>query len=344
MNRIQSVDIFRLLAIIAVISLHTTPFKVESAVNTDLFEYLSVLINQLSRFAVPFFFIISGYFYSVKLNNGTDPLSAANKMGYRILTLFLFWCFVYLLPYNISAIYEHGILGPIKVSYWSINHLIAHPIKLVMQGTKIHLWFMISLLFSLYICSFFIYKKWIKSLIIISIVLYVIGVLAKSYIDTPFGLDIGFNTRNGPFFGTLFFTTGYIISTLKSNSKWLLYGFFIFLLGTSIHFCEIYTINQYFHTSLYQDYVFGTYLMGLGVALASLSNHPILHSKKMSNIGQMTLGIYAIHFIFVDLLKPFDTYLNSAAWEISYVLIVTMLSILPIHFLSKNTKIKRFIM
>ena len=344
LNRIQSVDTFRLIAIFAVISLHTTPFMTESLAKNEFFEYLPVLLNQLARFAVPFFFIISGYFFSLKIKNGADPLSTAYKMGYRIFILFLFWCFIYLLPYNLSAIYEYGILGPIKVSYWNIKHLINYPITLVMQGTKIHLWFMISLLFSLYICSFFIHKRWIKSLAIISILLYITGVLAKAYIDTPIGLHIGFNTRNGPFFGTLFFTTGYLISKLKSNPRWLLYGSFIFIIGCAIHFFEIYIINKYFGTSLYQDYVFGTYFMGLGVAMASLSNHPILQCIKMSNVGQMTLGIYAIHFIFVDLFNTFDTYLNSAVWEIGYVSIVTILSIQATLFLSKNIKIKKFIM
>ena len=106
-------------------------------------------------------------------------------MAKRIGIMFLFWSFVYVLPYDLTQIQNYGVLGPIKASYWKIYNLSQDPIRLIMQGTKVHLWFLIGLLFSIYISAFFIYQKLSKGLLVTSIFLYLFGLLAKAYADTP---------------------------------------------------------------------------------------------------------------------------------------------------------------
>jgi len=339
-DRIQSVDIFRLLAIIAVIAIHTTPF------DSNLYDWkIGFVVNQVARFAVPFFFVIAGYFWSVKIRNGEDPILYAVKSIHRIFYLLIFWSVIYLVPFNtlISSFSEFGLIGPIKHTYWYISSLIEDPLTLVFQGTQVHLWFLISLIISIAISAFFISKQWIKSLVIFSIVLYIFGVLSKSYIDTPLGLNFEFNTRNGPFFGTILFVTGHFLSRLKPNKKWLIYGAAIFIIGTFSHFFEISILSKIYGTQLRQDFVFGTLLMGIGVAIASLSNHHFLQSELLGKVGKMTLGIYASHFIFVGLLGDIDKASDSILWEISYVFIVLFLSILVSIFLSKYKLTKRFV-
>jgi len=67
LDRIKSVDVIRLLAITAVIVIHTSTFK---NIPGDLYENLFIILNQLSRFAVPFFFVIAGYFWGKKIRSG----------------------------------------------------------------------------------------------------------------------------------------------------------------------------------------------------------------------------------------------------------------------------------
>ena len=317
LNRIQSVDIFRLLAIIAVISLHTLPF-----VSINYNWKISVFINQAARFAVPFFFVITGYFWGVKIRRGENPILSAVKSSRRISLALLFWCVIYLVSFGslVSSFSELGFIGPVKDTYRHIVSLTQDPLTLAFRGTQGHLWFLISIIISITISSFFIYKKWIKRLILISIVLYVFGVFSKSYIDTPLGIDLDFNSRNGPFFSTLLFVTGYLLSGFKTNTKWLFYGCIIFILGSISHFSEIIILAKLYGTSLSQDYVFGILLIGVGIAVASLSNHPLLQSNFLGKSGQMTLGIYAYHVIFVSLLSEIDKNTDSIAWEIGYVL------------------------
>lgn len=343
MSRIESVDVFRLIAIIAVIIIHTSPFRADVVVEDGIYKYLDVIFNQLSRFAVPFFFVISGYFWGVKIRNGSDPISSSIYMAKRILIIFIAWCFIYLLPLNIGSIYEYGALGPIKMAYWNISNLIQQPVTLLMQGTKVHLWFLVGMLCALFLCSIFIQKKQIRGLIVLSLVLYLFGVLAKAYVNTPIGISIDFNTRNGPFFSTLLFITGYLLSGKNIHEKWLLYGFMVFCIGSALHFAEIYTLWLIFETDPKQDFVIGTYFMGVGVAMAALSNHPALKIKTLSKIGQMTLGIYAVHFVFVDLLRPFDKASDSVLWELGYVVVVFFLSIITSLILSKSKTTKKIV-
>ena len=167
--------------------------------------------------------------------------------------------------------------------------------------------------------------------------------MAKAYAGTPIGINIAFNTRNGPFFGTLLFVSGYMISGSFANIKWLKYGFLICCFGIVLHFSELYVLWKYFETTPIQDYLVGTYFMGVGIAIASLSNHPVLQNSALSSIGQMALGIYAVHFIFVDIFNPIDKRLDSPFWEIGYVVFVLILSIITVTFLSRIKVVRKIV-
>jgi surface polysaccharide O-acyltransferase-like enzyme len=61
MERNERVDAFRVLAIIAVIIIHTQPFEHQDF-SSDEHLGVAAILNQASRFAVPVFFAMSGYF------------------------------------------------------------------------------------------------------------------------------------------------------------------------------------------------------------------------------------------------------------------------------------------
>ncbi len=335
MERIQSVDVFRLVAIVAVIIIHTTPFYLDMSDGGKSYGITFVVIDQFSRFAVPFFFAISGYFWGAKTReNGIESASALMATK-RVGIILLAWSFIYLLPYNISSIVDYGILGPIKVVYWDVLNLAGHPLRTLMQGSKEHLWFLVGLLFAVNISAFLIKRKLLKTLISISVILYFVGVAAKAYIDTPIGIELNFNTRNGPFMSLLLFVSGYILSGIPNSSRWAIIGVFVFLVGSGIQFLELYVLSRYFETTMIQDYVFGTYFMGLGVALIALSNHRKFRISFLGKIGTMTLGIYAVHLIFVDLLRPVDARTDNIFWEIAYIFLVFGFSIISVIFLSR---------
>ena len=63
--RIQSIDTFKGLAILGVIVIHTEPFLAIQAIRVKSYwYYLGNALQQISSFAVPFFFVAAGYFFS----------------------------------------------------------------------------------------------------------------------------------------------------------------------------------------------------------------------------------------------------------------------------------------
>lgn len=344
---------FRLLAIIAVIILHVHPFRAEDLAIANILlenyqgrDLLAVLMDQFSRFAVPFFFVIAGYFWGTKIRSGFSLTSVSASMAKRIGFMFIAWSLIYLLPYDIRSIADYGLLGPIKEAYWHLSSLMHKPVDLVMQGTKDHLWFLNALIWSLGISYFFLKKQHNTMLIFISVVLYLTGILAKAYSNTPLGLHLHFNTRNGPFFGTIFFVSGYFLSRFNPNSGWFKKGMGLFGLGIVVHFSEICLLWKLYKISPYQDYVVGTYFMGVGIAVASLSNIALwenLCTPFLTNLSRFTLGIYGVHFIFVDLLRPISQLTAMWLWQIGYVAAVFFLSAVSVMLLSKNKLTRRII-
>ena len=114
--------------------------------------------------------------------------------------------------------------------------------------------------------------------------------------------------------------------------------------GFILHFIELIFINKMWGTTVIQDYVIGTYFYGTGVALIALSNVKWLALPRAASIGPLVLGVYASHFIFIDLLAPFNRYyFGSIAWDILYSIIIFMLSYAFTLYLSQYKLTKKLV-
>ena len=210
MARIANVDILRTVAIIAVIIIHTAPFKFILSPNWYSLN-LPIVINQAARFAVPFFFVLAGYFWANRFKDKKELCLVTLKMLKRILILFLAWSAIYILPTNIIDSFIYGIWGPFQVIHNNVMNVVTNPFAILIGGTKIHLWFLSVLLLSLLIAAIFIYFNFDNLLIIIAIILFLIGLTGKAYSDTAIGFHSSFDFRNGPFFSLICFVTGYFL-------------------------------------------------------------------------------------------------------------------------------------
>ena len=335
MNRIESVDVFRFFAITAVIIIHTKPFDQQNL------DGLYVFINVLARFGVPFFFVISGYFWGTKIRQSGAIVSVSTGMAKKISIMLIAWSIFYILPDNIGDMFNVTPLQYLKEIDLNLKFISHNPKWVLMNGTKLHLWFLVALLYSLGISAMLVQKKRIKTLIAISIALYLLGVLAKAYSATPIGIHVHFNTINGPFFGTVFFVSGYLLSGLKPNRNWFKVGLSLLILGYVMHFSEIYFLEKWYGVNPIQDYVLGTYFIGVGVAMISLSN--VFRNITLSRIGRLTLGIYAIHFVFVDSLSPIAPSFGPFFRNFGYPILVLLLSVVFASLLSMGKLTRRFV-
>lgn len=334
-DRIQSVDTVRVLAIFAVIVIHTTPFASEFTRLGHVLD-LATVLNQFARFAVPYFFLVSGYFWAAKFDHVDSLRKPTLVMAKRIVFVFLAWSVMYLLPTNFFEALEFGLFGPVKMVYWNAVVALKTPFLLAQQGTKDHLWFLMGLLSCLGISGLLLSRGMTRSLIALSIILYVVGLAGKAYADTPIGFHTTFNTRNGPFFGLIFFVSGYLLQRQKPNASWFYWGVLMSCVGALVHFCEIAVLSRYWGTTMLQDYLFGTYFFGLGIGLVALSDPPFLRAPRISFVGPLVLGIYTVHLVFVDLLRPLDKVFSGVAlWAMAYPVAVLIVSVLAAHAMSR---------
>ena len=153
---------------------------------------------------------------------------------------------------------------------------------------------------------------------------------------------MGFDAHKGPFFSTLFFVTGVFLSRKKADFFSLRYGGMIAVFGLLLHFSEvIYLRNMWQVYTVSNEFLVGTYFLGLGIAIMALSNHKAVHNNFLAKVGKYTLGIYVVHYIYVDLLKSIDRTISHPIWEVGYVILVLMLSWIIAFYLSKIHFLKK---
>ena len=98
-----SIDALRVIAILAVILIHSTTKTLQVA-NHDVANVpFSLLLNQMARFAVPLFFLISGFVLELNNKKNSSYVDFFRKRASRVVVPFIFWSsFYYLLGNNLN--------------------------------------------------------------------------------------------------------------------------------------------------------------------------------------------------------------------------------------------------
>jgi probable poly-beta-1,6-N-acetyl-D-glucosamine export protein len=90
-----AIDCLRTIAILAVIAIHTSTRMLEASLFDIQGFTLTFFINQASRFAVPLFFMISGFVLELNYSFNENYLSYLRKRLSRIFLPYLFWSAIY---------------------------------------------------------------------------------------------------------------------------------------------------------------------------------------------------------------------------------------------------------
>ncbi len=193
-ERNNSIDIFRYVCALMVVIIHTNPFC------TGSLAPLGVFLKQFfARVAVPYFFVVSGYFLFKKLDKD-------EKKGYlaawsQIKTYFI-WSIPYILI-NFVAVFGEGF------SFISFAKDVV--VRFFIYGQSSHFWFFPALIYGT-VAVTFLYKRfgW-KTVSIFSVVLYLIGLLGSTYLPIGTYIPILSKVFNLPNFYVIFvrpFMTG----------------------------------------------------------------------------------------------------------------------------------------
>jgi surface polysaccharide O-acyltransferase-like enzyme len=325
MPRLQAVDVFRVLAILAVIALHTARHEGPGAVGTAFDA--ATFLNQAERFSVPLFFILSGYFWSAKCHGRADYLHCSLALVKRVLLLFLVWCAVYFLVSEADTIGRLGPAGAVSLWVTRLSGMRGGFATMLLQGAKVHLWFLPALAFAALISGALLSRQLERTLFVLALGLYAIGLAGKAYADTPLGFHTAFNLRNGPFFSLLMFATGHALQQRGPRPSWAVNGALLALGGLLLQMIEVGWLHQSFGTSMEQDFAIGTWPFGLGMSMIALSDLRWARIPALAALGPLVLGIYASHYLFVDGLHALPGIDAGPAGGLRYVLLVFLLSL-----------------
>lgn len=202
MKRNGSIDFFRYICAILVVAIHTHPF---TEINNILGELCTDIIP---KFAVPYFFAVSGFFYMSKLENNENCFFYCLK---KLMHIYLYWsCIYYCIDFIVFG-YKNPLDFLVKCIY-----------KFFLIGSHYHFWYFPALIISICLTTI-IYRLNNKIginqniLMFISIFLYCIGVLGVGYFNFSINL---------PIFGDIFKYPGF-----KIIRKIMLTGFPFFICG-----------------------------------------------------------------------------------------------------------------
>ena len=295
--RIDSIDAMRVLAMLAVIQIHSPWY---SRVNVTSLNPATIA-DQFARFAVPFFFVISGYLWASRSSAVGDYWLRSVAISKRVILIFFFWSFVYAIGPSLYLVRQEG-LDSLLANILSVVYPF-DPIRFVsavLQGTKNHLWFLPALAIAALISGALLERGRELTLFVLATLLFAVGLAGSAYADAPYGFTSDFNFRNGPFFSLIMFASGYAIHRYGQDLALLPIGIGLAAGGFVLQLFETTWIYRQWGTPLLHDYIVGTYFFGLGMSMIALSNTPYLRVKALSSIGPLILGVYASHYYFVE--------------------------------------------
>lgn len=281
-KRLAGIDAFRFAGFVAVTLLHTVGGKTYRTVDA------SKIIDLLCRFAVPYFFLTSGYMAGI----GSAPLASRLwRSSVRIVPIFVAWELFYIVIAHVPA-RELESFGFIKF--------------LVVFGYPgYHLWFLPSLLENLAILYALIEFCSDETMLAVGGVFYMVGVAYSEFGERlP---DIHWEVRNGPTFGLLFVIVGYL--TAKRE--------YVASAGLALSLAAFGILSELVEaTALYDfgirgfaadiNFYLGTLPYAVGVFLLAVSNRSTgTTASSVAGIGVYTLGYYCIHLAFIWYFRAF---------------------------------------
>lgn len=331
-KREYNIDFLRIIACFAVIGLHTFESNTIS----------SNIIYYLCGFAVPTFFMISGYFL---LNKGIIEGKYVRKKIFSIIRLVLCWNFLIKFT-DISGRYLDGE----TISFNIIDFLIESFFSFFQIGTLWQFWYVGALLI-IYLTLPFLTKISEKNrnilFVLVGILLIIIDM--KSIINkSPIELTVSQTLRLWTWFFYLFLGGKIKIIKEKFYSKINITIHFVLLIGITILnlFYQFFVTTYIYERWIQAEFFYINILEIIWIVLIFLFILRINFSNRMVKIIKMlsplTFGIYIIHPIVQKIVLVFIPNITLIDKFVSFFVIL-MLTFLYTWFLTK-TSFKRVLL
>jgi surface polysaccharide O-acyltransferase-like enzyme len=293
MQRNYAIDFIKFFAILAVVIIHTFP-------GNDQLGYF--ILDNLSRFAVPFFFVASGYLFSLKVNDNPQSFVYFKKYVTKILKIYISWLIFYA-GYDVIRILLTDGNVKAELSKYKVNLTVLNLLYYGQGTSGYQLWFVISLVWSIVILYLFYRLKKVSLLLVIAFCFNLLGLFGQSYSIFD---ELPVSTTRAALYISLFYTVmGF---WLASAHTWRKYDartyFFLFCFFTALQVLEGLWLQKGME-SQHGEYFFSTIFLTLFLFLYALNSPHLGKDLFITKIGGNSLGIYAIHVFFIDIIDIF---------------------------------------
>lgn len=278
--RNPAIDLARLVASFFIVAVHVGYYN-------DYSHYVGEIFRGGSRWALPLFFLITGYF--IGASKEVDYSKRINKIiGIFVVASILF------VPYAILKKMEHGptSVSEICLSLFSVNSLV--------YSDYFHLWFLPSLIIGMLLTKFAIDNFSPEKALILSGVLLILTWLSDLYAFFDQGESYFYFFRLLVSFPLIYI--GYYLAkrnlTLAPHWAIILFASSVFAMALEVSVLAAVTGHDGFERQFPLFCSFAAAILLLGCAGARMGNN------FYSDLGaKYSLGIYLFHPIFLPITK-----------------------------------------
>lgn len=334
--RIQSIDTLKGVAILMVVVIHTEPLLAIPSVRAEWY-YLGHCLQQICSFAVPFFFVTAGYFFSRGIDKGT-VFGRWQKYTARLSIILVLWVVIDGIFWGqwLEQLIKSGSLSPLSWNLRAIPSFAAkRPELFFLRGTAVPLWFLISLIMAISILAiFFRYSLNSVSPLFIGSCFYVLSLAASSYSGSVLGIGLELPIeQRGPLIAFSFLTIGHNLASRQIQVK---HSGRIFVAAMLLVLLETTALSHLMGVPFQErGYLFSTLIFAAAGLLFALKNPAFGTNSLFSRIGQRSLGIYLIHTPILGALGVIRGLFVSPMWEVLFPCLVLALSYFMVAILLK---------
>lgn len=300
-GRDTRIDAARFIGFCAVTLLHFTVVDPSAA-----FGAMNV-VNAATRFAVPLFFVITGYLLA---GSNRTPEEVIARYAKRLIPIFVFWeGLYYFIDFFILRLRSVGSFTDDPIG--ELLNALLH------GGLAFHLWFLPWLLMTVAIFVVLKARLGIGRLLPVAVLSYLIGLAIGPYSNEtgvyPYlsymtANPESYGARDTPFFGFFFVWFGYFVASGGLSSRLSLPVLScVALVGFLSQLAEVGIIARHAAAAGYPvpdkyDFLFGTALFGAAVFLLIIRYLPQAIADRLAPLGRYALGMYCLHGFFAIIL------------------------------------------
>lgn len=327
-EKILYLEMIRIIAIFSVILLHcNSPFFTDASMFESKTWWLTDIINAISRFGVPLFFMISGYLL-LSSKTADNIVVFYKKRFLKIVPPFLIWSFIY---YCNNYVMYHA---PFTIS----NFLIS----IGTQNIVYHFWYLYTILF-FYLLTPFV-KKIInqcneKQLYILLFIIILPTTICPFFNRLLQNWCFYFPMVVDGYWG--FFLLGYLLGTYDLPKKYrqILYCIAILcvliaILGTDR--TSSHNEIDIFYTGGYQYHAF---VISAAIFVFLKHTMPTIKSKLLSDtitkLGDLSFGLYLCHVFIIEKLSILLPLSKAHQQIVIYTVITFIIGYIILYFVSK---------